>query len=261
MGDRCLIVAPHPDDETIGAGIWMDRHPGCEITLLHITDGSPRDLANARAAGFRGRRAYAAARRRELHAALRMVGVNRSQLRIFSYVDKETYLHLPELISRMTALIHKLRPTLVLCPAYEGGHPDHDSAALAVAAARTRVSTPFRHREYPLYHAGPDGAMITGRFLNESNTPLEVCPLTPQEQEKKQAMLATFRTQQHILTQFPVLQERFRDAPEYDFTRPAHAGALLYEHWKLGVTGAEWRLHAQADTLPGSKRMGNRAGP
>src|ERR1041384_2270935 len=127
MGDRCLIVAPHPDDETIGAGIWMHRHRNCEITLLHITDGSPRDPADAKAVGFPNRRAYAAARRRELHAALSLVGVRHSQLRIFSYGDKETYQHLPELVARMTALIDQLRPTLVLSPAYEGGHPDHDS--------------------------------------------------------------------------------------------------------------------------------------
>jgi N-acetylglucosamine malate deacetylase 2 len=261
MGDRCLIVAPHPDDETIGAGIWMHRHRNCEITLLHITDGSPRDPADAKAVGFPNRRAYAAARRRELHAALSLVGVRHSQLRIFSYVDKETYQHLPELVARMTALIDQLRPTLVLSPAYEGGHPDHDSAALAVAAARTRVSSRFRHREYQLYHAGPDGAMLTGTFLNDSKTSVEVCQLTPAEQETKQAMMARFQSQQHILTRFQVLQESLRDAPAYDFSCPPHEGTLLYEYWKLGVTGAEWRLHAQAVTLPGSKRMGSRAGP
>src|SRR5438270_3739781 len=101
MREACLIVAPHPDDESIGAGIWMDRNRGRNITLLHITDGSPRDLADARAAGFRSRRAYAASRRRELQDALRLMGVGRAQLRVFSYVDKESYLHLPEIVARM----------------------------------------------------------------------------------------------------------------------------------------------------------------
>src|SRR5689334_7392450 len=91
MREACLIVAPHPDDETIGAGIWMDRRRDCEVTVLHVTDGSPRDLANARAAGFSSRKAYAAARRRELHDALSKLGVSQNQLRIFSYVDKEVY--------------------------------------------------------------------------------------------------------------------------------------------------------------------------
>src|SRR4051794_6678906 len=64
--ESCLIVAPHPDDETIGAAIWMDRHRETQITLLHITDGSPRDGAAARKAGFSSRDAYAAQRRGEL---------------------------------------------------------------------------------------------------------------------------------------------------------------------------------------------------
>jgi N-acetylglucosamine malate deacetylase 2 len=245
IGCRCLIVAPHPDDETIGAGIWMDRHLSHEIALVHITDGSPRDLANARAAGFRSRREYAAARRRELHSALRLAGVGRRQLRIFSYVDKEVHLHLPELIARTAALIGKLRPSLVLSPAYEGGHPDHDSSALAVAATRRQVATPFRHREYRLYHAGPDGAMVSGEFFSHPDAPVEVCPLSPAEQDKKRAMLASFTSQQHILKQFAVLDECFRDAPSYDFRCPPHAGTLLYEHWGLGVSGADWRQRAR----------------
>jgi LmbE family N-acetylglucosaminyl deacetylase len=251
MRDACLIVAPHPDDETIGAGIWMDRHRNLAITVLHVTDGSPRDLSDARAAGLQSRRAYAAARRRELHNALRPVGIGRSQLRIFSYVDKESYLHLPELIARTVTLIDELHPSLVLSPAYEGGHPDHDSAALAVAAARHRVLKSFRHLEYTLYHAGPGGAMISGEFLPGPG-PIEICDLSPAEQSKKRSMLESFTTQQHILRQFSVLYECFRGAPAYDFRCPPHEGTLLYEHWRLGVSGAEWRLRAREalDQLP-----------
>jgi N-acetylglucosamine malate deacetylase 2 len=245
MKAGCLIVAPHPDDETIGAGIWMDRQRGRDITVLHLTDGSPRDLANARAAGFHSRRAYAVERRRELHKALRLAGVSGGQFRVFSYVDKETYLNLPELCARLAAMIEELQPSLVLSPAYEGGHPDHDCAAFAVAAARRRVSSPFRHREFPLYHAGPGGAMVSGEFLPCPDAEVEVCSLSDAEQEKKRAMLRSFATQQEILRQFTVLHESFRDAPSYDFTRPPHEGRLLYEHWNLGVSGEQWLLRAR----------------
>jgi N-acetylglucosamine malate deacetylase 2 len=223
----------------------MDRHRGQRITVLHLTDGSPRDLANARAAGFHSRRAYAAERRRELHKALRLAGVSSSQLRVFSYVDKETYLHLPELCARLAAMIEELQPSLVLSPAYEGGHPDHDSAAFAVAAARRRVSSPFQHREFPLYHAGPGGVMVSGEFLPCPDAEVEVCRLSDAEQEKKRSMLRSFTTQQEILNQFTILHECFRDAPSYDFTRPPHEGRLLYEYWNLGVSSEQWLLHAR----------------
>jgi N-acetylglucosamine malate deacetylase 2 len=242
--ESCLIVAPHPDDETIGAGIWMERHRDMRTTLVHVTDGSPRDLSAARAARLQSRKAYAERRRQELHAALSLVGISSRQLRKFSYVDKESYLHLPEIIARMVALLENLKPTLVLSPAYEGGHPDHDSAAFAVASARLRVSRPFRHVEYRLYHADTSGTMTTEDFLPETSHAVEVYRLSPAEQQKKEMMLASFATQQHVLKEFRVCDERFREAPAYDFSRPPHQGTLLYESWGWGISGADWRHHA-----------------
>lgn len=41
MGDRILVVAAHPDDETYGAGGTIARHTasGDEVTVLFMTDG------------------------------------------------------------------------------------------------------------------------------------------------------------------------------------------------------------------------------
>jgi LmbE family N-acetylglucosaminyl deacetylase len=258
MRERCLVVAPHPDDETIGAGIWMHRHRHLGIHILHVTDGSPRDLQYARAAGFQSRRAYASARRRELHNALRLTGVDRSRLRVFSYVDKETWLHLAELAGRLAELIAALRPNVVLSPAYEGGHPDHDSTAFAVHMAR-RVSGPFIHREYTLYHADHNGAMVTGEFLPGQAMPEEILNFTSYEQNRKRRMLASFNSQQDILQHFTPACERFRDAPPYDFTRPPHEGTLLYERWCMGITGAAWLSRAK-EALTVYERIARRDG-
>jgi LmbE family N-acetylglucosaminyl deacetylase len=40
-GRRCLIVTPHPDDETIGAGATMPAMRDCLVVAL--TDGAPHD--------------------------------------------------------------------------------------------------------------------------------------------------------------------------------------------------------------------------
>src|SRR5882757_2365313 len=115
MKETCLIVAPHPDDETIGAGAWMDRHRlSHHVKVLHLTSGSPRDPSDAKAAGFRTRKEYAAARRRELLEALSLVGIARRSLRSLGYVDRDVYLHMPDLVARMAALVTKLRPSVVL---------------------------------------------------------------------------------------------------------------------------------------------------
>jgi len=58
-----LVVAAHPDDEIIGAGIWLHRNARESLHILHITDGSPHDMQDARAQGFATREAYSSARR------------------------------------------------------------------------------------------------------------------------------------------------------------------------------------------------------
>jgi LmbE family N-acetylglucosaminyl deacetylase len=222
----------------------MDRHAEWDVTVLHVTDGSPRDGRDARAAGLTSRKAYAAARRRELRNALGLLRPGRRRLRVFSYVDKESFLHLPEIITGMAGLIEALRPEMVMSPAYEGGHPDHDAAAFAVAMARRQTAHRFLHREFPLYHAGPAGEMVCGAFLPGGSERVETLRLTEAERGKKRLMLAAFATQAGILSRLEAGEECFRDAPAYDFARPPHEGTLLYEHWNIGVSGAEWRRRA-----------------
>jgi LmbE family N-acetylglucosaminyl deacetylase len=47
---RLLLVAAHPDDEVLGAGAQLPQMYG--LRLIHVTDGAPRNLSDARAAGF-----------------------------------------------------------------------------------------------------------------------------------------------------------------------------------------------------------------
>ncbi len=242
MQEPSLIVAPHPDDETIGAAIWMARHRSFPITLLHLTGGSPRDPSAALAAGCPSRQAYADERRRELLDALSAIPISPQQLRSFSYVDQESHLCLPELILRLVSLVQEIKPVIVLSPAYEGGHPDHDTAAFAVAAARRQIAyANFHHLEYRLYHADRAGSMITETFLPHPTIPVESYRLSEDERKLKIQMLASFRTQQDILKRFTLYDEQFRQAPSYDFSRPPHDGMLLYERWGFPVSGAEWR--------------------
>jgi hypothetical protein len=57
----------------------------------------------------------------------------------------------------------------------------------------------------------------------------------------KRSMLDCYRTQQDTLAAFGVERERFRRAPQYDFTQPPHAGALYYEQFPWGMTGERFR--------------------
>jgi hypothetical protein len=65
-------------DEVIGAGSRLTRLYG-GVTQIYVTDGAPRDMRDARGAGFYTREAYAAARRRELAGALALAGISMDQ--------------------------------------------------------------------------------------------------------------------------------------------------------------------------------------
>jgi len=236
--ERILIVVAHPDDETIGAGIWMARRPSCDgITLLHVTDGSPRNLSDARSAGFATREEYAAERRRELLAAVGLAGIRPEQCRALGFVDQEASFDLRLLVASIRDVIAELKPGLILTHPYEGGHPDHDACAFAVAQALKRAP----HYEFVSYHNGPAG-LIPGKFLREEGSE-EILTLSPAERELKTAMFECFRTQKRVLDWFSIDQERFRIAPKYDFTQPPHEGELLYERFGF-ATGDDWRRSA-----------------
>ncbi len=238
-----VIVAAHPDDETIGAGGVLARMQ--EPVIVHVTGGAPRDPAFAQRAGYATSAEYAEARRQELCNALDLAGIDEKRLRPLGFTDQGTWLEMATLAERMTEVLNELRPHAVLTHPYEGGHPDHDSTAFAVHAACLRMAQPPPLYEFTCYHAldGNTGAIETGRFLPSGDSG-EAIVLTHQERERKCAMFACFASQGDMLRHFPLDVERFRAAPVYDFTQPPHPGHLFYEHFDWGTDGERWRLLA-----------------
>jgi LmbE family N-acetylglucosaminyl deacetylase len=160
-------------------------------------------------------------------------------------VDQEASLNLPELTARLAELFREGRPEVVLTHPYEGGHPDHDATALAVNSAvealkREKIPVPLL-LEFTSYHAGKAGEMITGEFLPCEDRRETAIVLTGEARRRKREMIQCFVTQRDVLRHFPVVYERFRYAPAYDFTEPPHRGELFYERFNWGITGERWR--------------------
>lgn len=125
---RLMVIAAHPDDETIGASLVLSRLPRAEI--VYLTDGAPRDrnLWSPDARGSQGE--YAALRRHETENALACADVEAQQITWLGGVDQEAIFQAKELASKLDAILQARRPEIVITHPYEGGHPDHDTAAL-----------------------------------------------------------------------------------------------------------------------------------
>ncbi len=266
VADRIMIVVAHPDDETIGLGAQLSRFE--DALLVHVTDGAPRDGHDSRNYGFTSVADYAAARQAELEAALRAGDAARLRRLGLGVADKEARQDLAGLARSLAEWLRAEEPVAVFTHAYEGGHPDHDSAAFAVHAARRLADSASAIVEMPFYHRR-DGHLVAGEFLPPPPLPLSasyiptkrlvsgsrpspgrrLSPavtilLRPEDRSRKHRMIDCFTTQRWLLEQFDLSTERFRAAPSYDFSEPPHPGDLHYETLGWGIACKDWRREA-----------------
>lgn len=236
-----VVVVAHPDDETVLVGGLLARLP--VLTLAHVTDGAPADMADARRLGFESRDAYRAARAAELDEALAVLGVAPRRVAM-GLADQSAA---DDLVGLTEGLARELDGAeLVLTHAYEGGHPDHDACAFAVQAACSRMARPPVRLEFPAYHAR-GGARVVGRFHPDPAPGERKIVLAPERAAAKREAMARHRTQAEVLAWFPEPEvERLRAAPDYDFTAPPPSGEVLYDGWRWSLTSAGWQARAAA---------------
>jgi LmbE family N-acetylglucosaminyl deacetylase len=240
-GDRVAAILAHPDDEVLGLGAQLPRLPG--ITLVHVTDGAPRNLVDARRLGFASAEAYAAERRRELERAAALAGIGSDALIGFGFPDQEAAFHLSDIARMVADFLQEHRIRIVFTHSYEGGHPDHDATAFAVHAAVALVEQGAGRGpgviEMPYYHAAPDG-WVRQSFLAGGGSPELRLDLDPGQQAFKSRLFAAHATQKAVLDSFSVATEWFRAASLRDFPALPPVEDLLYEREGWGLDRHRW---------------------
>lgn len=117
MSASFLVIAPHPDDESLGCGLLLATHPERHRAhIAFVTDG----------AGQGAKRATQAARREfEARAAAGAYGIGDGQLHFLNLPDGKLSRHVRELATRLRSLFALLQPAAVYVPFRFDRHPDH----------------------------------------------------------------------------------------------------------------------------------------
>jgi LmbE family N-acetylglucosaminyl deacetylase len=247
---RTILVFAHPDDETVALGARLGRFG--QAHFVHVTDGAPRNERDSRWHGFASWREYREARAREFDCLLAAARIETATRECLEIPDQDASYHLPDLARRVAQLIADHQPEVVFTHPFEGGHPDHDACAFAVHHALR-----LRNASY-----NPPALVIEGAFYNAASPqPGGFVPrsdaalrreyrLTPEERRRKQARIDCFLSQKETLSGFPLDCERFRLAPDYDFTHPPHPPPLLYDRYPWGMTSNRFiQLASEAEEL------------
>jgi LmbE family N-acetylglucosaminyl deacetylase len=126
-GLRVVVVAPHPDDESVGCAGTIIRHLAAadEATIVYVTDGSGSRALGLTAAEMRRRR------REEAHSACEQLGVTR--VRWLGLDEREW--NTGELTTLLAGLVRELVPDVIYTPSCVDFHPDHHRVAHALARA------------------------------------------------------------------------------------------------------------------------------
>jgi LmbE family N-acetylglucosaminyl deacetylase len=185
-----VIVAPHPDDETLAAGgfIAMQRSRRIPVTLLAVTDGE---------AAYPGVADLGKTRRVEQTCAAQALGVTRDSVISLGLRDSAVIEAEPALADRIEACI--CSDTLLVAPWPRDPHPDHEACgrAAATAARRTGATIVF-YVFWTWHHFRPE-------YL--SGLPLRRLALTADASLRRAAALACHRSQLHRDDGPPILPE------------------------------------------------------
>lgn len=236
---RLLMVAPHPDDETIATGLLLQqvREAGGEVHILLLTAGDndpwpQRWLERRLHIGSLDRQRWAQRRSLEMKRAVERLGLPQASLRPLGWPDLGVSTLLLRSTNDVVAVIaqelDQFAPNLIVLPSLLDRHPDHGAAHVLMRLALAG------HAESPalftyLVHGKPDSA----GFVEIQATPAQMA-------NKREALLA--HSSQLALSGGRV--RRMADRPERYVEVPRSSAAFAVLPWLPPRWLRPWlRLH------------------
>lgn len=198
-----LVIAPHPDDETLGCGGLIARlcASGAKVRVVAVTDGEnayPDDALRDDETETRGTRA------REQMAALAKLGAGAVEVYRLGLTDSGVGGQEEELVALLEPLV--TGATHVIAPWPQDFHPDHEACGRAAQRVARACGARLTYWFFWTWHRGTvellDGLALVRLSLSED------------EQRRKREALACHGSQLAHAEGGPILPEDLRE-PAY----------------------------------------------
>lgn len=133
MKEVVLVVAPHPDDETLGCGATMLKHLASsdEVHWMVVTEMKST-------LGFSGERMIK--RQHEIESAVKAYGLTQIHHLGFPVMQLDT-VPMSDLVASISTVVEKIKPTILYLPYRGDVHSDH----AVVFDAATSCTKHFRY--------------------------------------------------------------------------------------------------------------------
>lgn len=231
-----VVLAPHQDDETIGAGgtLLLAAAAGVRLEIVYITDGASTTPS------FAGREAeYVRLRDEEARIVCDRLGARMHRIGISNVAPRPTVVEL----SRLSRLLHELAPQVVLAPWILDGPPKHRLVNHLMWLAHVHEPLP----DFELWGYQTANTLVPNGYVDITSVA-----------DDKRRLLQTFRTQnehfasyEHMAMGMSAWNQRFVTSvePRYIetfFTLPVAEVLSLIGRFYPHDLAATYRHHRQA---------------
>ncbi|MDC3091081.1 PIG-L family deacetylase [Rickettsiales bacterium] len=221
-----LILAPHPDDETVGLSVFIKRkqEEGCNFFIFFLTNG----VVSKNEMWFWEKNKYDIfldKRLNEMRDSLNFFKIkdyflqNIPTRHLKNYI-KQTFIKIKSIIKNQTI-------DSIFVPAYEGGHQDHDVANFIASKFVKKINV-FEYSEYHNYRDKIHSNSFINKIGNET-----LIELNKNEVAYKKKSLLIYKSERKNLNYIKTKREVYRPIIRYNYHYVPHTGTLFYKRFGI----------------------------
>ena len=223
---KYLFIISHPDDEIVGCCIILKRLllKGHKVHVFFVTNG----ILSQDSLWFWEKNKYKTKltlRKKEATESLMTLGIRDFYFQNISTRTLKS--NIENTYEKIKNIIKTEKIGTLFCPAYEGGHQDHDVANF-ICSKFKRICDVYEYSEYNYFN----------KSINCNTFPRKIgkhikLKLSEKEIKFKEKCLQIYKSEKRNLNYIKINEESYRKIVDYDYTIPPHKGVVFYRRFKL----------------------------